>query len=79
MFLVSTSSAHLHTIDTSNGDLADVGPYTNSFNLVGLAFSPVPEPGSLVLFGLGAAYSLPPAAAANSSWSAPCRCESFRE
>lgn len=54
MFLVDTTSSFLYTLDTSNGNLTGVGPYGGaSPNLVGLAFSPIPEPGTMLLVGLG--------------------------
>ena len=56
MFLTNSATAHLYTVNTSSGILTDVGPYgLNSPNLVGLAFSPVPEPGTLLLALIGVA------------------------
>lgn len=54
MFLVSSVNNHLMTINTTTGAVTDVGPYVNSLNLTGLAFGPaVPEPSSMILYGLG--------------------------
>ena len=53
MFLADSSTNSLYTIDTTNGALSLVGDYGTPLNLVGLAFSPVPEPGTLLLLGLG--------------------------
>jgi hypothetical protein len=55
MFMVDTGTHSLYTLDTSNGNLTGVGGYGDDFNLVGLAFSPVPEPGTLALVTLGLA------------------------
>ncbi len=56
MFLVDSGTFHVMTLNTSNGTVADVGAYgLNSPNLVGLAFSPVPEPGTLALALIGLA------------------------
>jgi hypothetical protein len=53
MFLVDSGSNFLYTLDTSNGNLTGVGDYGTPLNLVGLAFSPIPEPGTLLLVALG--------------------------
>lgn len=53
MFAVDTSSNFLYTMNTGNGALDGVGDYGAPLNLVGLAFSPIPEPGTLLLLGLG--------------------------
>jgi len=56
MFLADSSTFHLYTVDTSDGSLDDIGPYdptgTSSFNVVGLAFGPVPAPGAGVVLAL---------------------------
>lgn len=49
MFLVDSGSNFLYTMDVTNGALTGVGDYGTPLNLVGLAFSQVPEPGTLVL------------------------------
>jgi hypothetical protein len=54
MFAIDSGTGTLYTMDTSNGALTGVGPY-GPINLVGLAFSPIPEPGTLVLLGSGVA------------------------
>jgi hypothetical protein len=53
MFLVDSGSNFLYTLDTGNGNLTGVGDYGAPLNLVGLAFSPIPEPGTLLLVALG--------------------------
>lgn len=53
MFLVDSDTNSLFTLDTSNGNLTGVGGYGAPLNLVGLAFSPIPEPGTLLLIALG--------------------------
>jgi hypothetical protein len=53
MFLVESVSNFLYTMDVGNGALTGVGDYGAPLNLVGLAFSQVPEPGTLLLVGLG--------------------------
>ncbi len=53
MFLVDSGTNFLYTLDVSNGALSPVGDYGTSLNLVGLAFSTVPEPGTLLLVALG--------------------------
>jgi hypothetical protein len=55
MFLADTGTSSLYTLDTGNGNLTLVGPYGGSPNLVGLAFSPVPEPSSIALGLIGLA------------------------
>jgi hypothetical protein len=54
MFAIDTGTGSLYTMDTSNGALTGVGSY-GPINMVGLAFSPIPEPGTLVLLGGGIA------------------------
>lgn len=52
MFLVDSGSGtdSLYTLDVTNGALTGVGGYGGtSPNLAGLAFAPIPEPGTLVL------------------------------
>ena len=49
MFLVDSGTAQLYTLDTTTGNLTGVGPYVNSTNMAGLAFSAVPEPASASL------------------------------
>jgi len=56
MFLVDSGTFSLYTMDVSNGNLTGVGGYGGSPNLVGLAFSQVPEPGTLLLVGLGLTF-----------------------
>jgi hypothetical protein len=56
MFLADSSTFNLYTVDTSNGNLTPIGPYGSATNLVGLAFSPVPEPGTLVLGAIGLTF-----------------------
>jgi len=56
MFLVDSGSGgsnFLYTLDTSNGNLTGVGDFGATLNLVGLGFSPIPEPGTLLLVALG--------------------------
>jgi len=55
MFAIDTGTNSLYTLDTSNGALGLIGDYGTPLNLVGLAFSPIPEPGTVVLLGLGIA------------------------
>jgi hypothetical protein len=51
MFLVDSGTTSLYTLDTTNGGLGLIGSYAaNSSNLVGLAFSAVPEPSVLIIF-----------------------------
>jgi hypothetical protein len=47
MFLADSGTGRLWTLDTGNGDVFDVGPFTGAVqnNVVGLAFGPVPAPG----------------------------------
>lgn len=53
MFLVDTGTHRLWNLNTSNGNLTDVGAYGGaSPNLVGLAFSQVPEPAALGLLAV---------------------------
>lgn len=47
-FAVDTATSGLYTLDLSNGATALVGNYSAT-NLVGLAFTPIPEPGTLIL------------------------------
>lgn len=54
-FAVDTITSKLYTLDLATGATAEIGPYTAS-NLVGLAFSPVPEPTTLVLLAGGLAF-----------------------
>lgn len=49
MFLVDSGTQRLYTLDINTGNLTGVGPYVNSANMVGLAFSAVPEPASASL------------------------------
>ncbi len=53
MFAVDTGTNSLYSLDTTNGALGAIGDYGAPLNLVGLAFSPVPEPGTLLLLSLG--------------------------
>jgi hypothetical protein len=53
MFLADSATNSLYTLDVGNGALTGVGGYTAPLNLVGLAFSPIPEPGTLLLLALG--------------------------
>lgn len=53
MFLVDSGTFSLYTLDTASGALTGVGGYGATHNLVGLAFSPIPEPGTLLLVALG--------------------------
>jgi len=56
MFLADSGTSSLYTIDTSTGVTTLVGAYGGSSpNLVGLAFSAVPEPASLLLLVTGLA------------------------
>ena len=56
MFLADSGTTFLYTLDTSNGNLTGVGPYGGtSPNLVGLAFSAIPEPGTALLVTTGLA------------------------
>lgn len=56
MFLAESSGSRLWQVDVSNGTLTNVGPYaaTPGPNIVGLAFSQVPEPATLGLLGMAA-------------------------
>jgi len=49
---VAQSGGEIWTLDTTTGALTDVGPH-GAGNVVGLAFSPVPEPISVTLLLLG--------------------------
>jgi hypothetical protein len=53
MFLVDSGTSSLYTLDVTDGTVTSVGPYGDSPNLVGLAFSPIPEPGTLLLIAFG--------------------------
>ena len=55
MFATSTSTNSLYQLDTSNGNLALVGLETGAVqdNLVGLAFGPIPAPGTIAVVALG--------------------------
>jgi hypothetical protein len=53
LFAVNSSSGNLATVDVATGVATDRGILGQ--NIVGLAFSPVPEPGTFVLAGLGLA------------------------
>lgn len=60
MFLADSGTGRLWTLDTGNGNVFDVGPFTGAVqnNVVGLAFGPVPAPGVVSLgaiFAAGAA------------------------
>jgi hypothetical protein len=55
MFAVDTTTNSLYTLDVTNGALTGIGDYGAPLNLVGLAFSPIPEPGTLLLLGAGVA------------------------
>lgn len=60
MFLAESTSGRLWTLDVSNGVATDVGPYGGdvSPNVVGLAFSAVPEPSTASLALLAGGVSL---------------------
>lgn len=49
MFVADSGTFSLYTIDTATGATTAVGPYGSATNVVGLAFSPVPEPTTLTL------------------------------
>jgi hypothetical protein len=49
---VGTNS--LYRIDLNTGGTGLIGPHTATHNMVGLAFGPVPEPGSFTLLAFGA-------------------------
>jgi hypothetical protein len=53
MFLADSGTFSLYTVDTSSGNLTPVGSYGSATNIVGLAFSPVPEPTTLALGAIG--------------------------
>lgn len=53
MFLVDSGTNALYTLDVGNGNATGVGGYGEPYNLVGLAFSPIPEPGTLLLIAFG--------------------------
>ncbi len=54
MFLVDSGTSSLFTLDVTNGVLTGVGGYGGTLpNLVGLAFAPVPEPGTFLLVASG--------------------------
>jgi hypothetical protein len=53
MFLVDSATSSLYTLDVGDGSVTSVGPYGGNPNLVGLAFSPIPEPGTLLLIAFG--------------------------
>ncbi|MFO0896189.1 MAG: PEP-CTERM sorting domain-containing protein [Pirellulales bacterium] len=55
MFLADSGTSSLYTLNTGTGNLTLVGPYGGSPNLVGLAFSPVPEPSTIALALVGLA------------------------
>lgn len=57
MFLVDTGTFSLYTMDVSNGALTGVGGYGASPNLVGLAFSQVPQPARSCSWGSGSRSS----------------------
>jgi hypothetical protein len=52
MFLADSGTFSLYTVDTGSGALGLVGPYGQSENIVGLAFSAIPEPSTLASAGL---------------------------
>ncbi len=49
MFLIDSITSSLFTMDVTNGTLTGVGPFGDSIHRVGLAFAPIPEPGTLLL------------------------------
>jgi PEP-CTERM motif len=53
MFVADSGTSSLYTINTANGTTTLVGDYGSSTNVVGLAFSPVPEPATLTLLAGG--------------------------
>jgi hypothetical protein len=54
MFLVDSGTSFLYTLDVTNGVLTGVGGYGGGPpNLVGLAFAPIPEPGTFLLVASG--------------------------
>lgn len=53
MFVADSGTSSLYTINTATGATTLVGDYGSSTNVVGLAFSPVPEPGTLTLLAGG--------------------------
>lgn len=56
-FAVDTGTSALYTLDLNTGATALVGGYAAS-NVVGLAFSPVPEPATLALVAVGGLVAL---------------------
>ena len=52
MFLADSGTFSLYTIDTATGNPTLVGPYIDNQNIVGLAFSAIPEPSSLAGAGV---------------------------
>jgi hypothetical protein len=60
MFLTDSGTDRLWTVNTSNGNLTDIGPHIGAMqgNMVGLAFSPIPEPTGLSLLLLGLPWML---------------------
>jgi len=55
MFAIDSGSGFTYTLDTSDGALTGVGAWVVPTNLVGLAFTTVPEPTTLALLGLALA------------------------
>jgi len=53
MFVADSGTLSLYTIDTTTGLTTAVGSYGSATNVVGLAFSPVPEPATLTLLAGG--------------------------
>lgn len=58
MFLADSGTLSLYTIDTATGNTTLVGPYVDNQNIVGLAFSAVPEPSSLAGAGVLATVAI---------------------
>ncbi len=57
-FAVNAFTNELYKLDLNTGATTLVGPHTTpTHNMVGLAFGPVPEPGTVTLLAFGAAFA----------------------
>jgi hypothetical protein len=54
MFAVDALTNSLYRMDVNTGGTGLIGAHTSAHNMVGLAFGPVPEPGTFALLAIGA-------------------------